>query len=167
MTFSKFHITMFSGVTGRGAAECPPPQDFWLGNFCWPIGEREAWKNGKGAEWRVERKRRKIVEGEVENWKWKDEKFQNEERTLFFFFFFSFCFSLFKKRRKFVLGVPKWKFSTWKKDFTLGKNSGKKTLPPHKNFPVTPWQCCMSYCCKNNESQVDDTSWTLGFPSLV
>ena len=48
-----------------------------------------------------------------------------------------FCFH-FSKPLKFVLGVPNWKFSTGKKHFTLGKKSGKMTLPPQKNFSVTP-----------------------------
>ena len=56
--------------------------------------------------------------------------------TLFFFFFF-FAFH-FWKRRKFVLGLPKWEFCTGKKHFTPGKKSGKITLPPQKNMPVTP-----------------------------
>ena len=44
----------------------------------------------------MEKKRRKIVKGKVENWKWKEGKLQNEER---FFLFFIFCFSLFKTTR--------------------------------------------------------------------
>ena len=52
-----------------------------------------------------------------------------------FFFFFAFHFS---KPLKFVLGLPKWKFSTRKKHFMLGKKSGKMTLPPLKNIPVMP-----------------------------
>ena len=54
---------------------------------------------------------------------------------LFFFFFFAFHFW---KRQKFVLGLPKSEFSTGKKHFTSGKKSGKITLPPQKNMPVTP-----------------------------
>ena len=57
------------------------------------------------------------------------------EALFFFFFFFAFHFS---KQLKFVLGVPKWKFSTGKNAFHAGKKSGKMTLPPQKNFPVTP-----------------------------
>ena len=56
--------------------------------------------------------------------------FENEERT-----FFLACH--FSKRRKFILGLTKWK-STGKKHFTQGNKSGKITLPPQKNFPVTP-----------------------------
>ena len=46
-------------------------------------------------------------------------------------FFFFFCFSLFKTT-KFVLGLPKWKFSTGK------KNQENNFAPSEKNFPVTP-----------------------------
>ena len=97
----------------------------------------------KGGKWR--RKEGKSVKGKVENWKWKESsKFQNEERTFFLFIFFSFfSFSFlfflsfflfffafhFSKRLKFVLefvlGVPKWKFSTRKKVFHAGKNQEK------------------------------------------
>ena len=42
------------------------------------------------------------------------------------------------KKLKFVLGLPKWKYSIGKKHFTLGKKSGKMTLPTQKKFPVTP-----------------------------
>ena len=104
----------------------------------------------------MEQKRRKIKKGKVENWKWKEERLQNEERTFFFcfvlfcfvfvfslgFFFFFFPSSFFafhfSKPLKFVLGLPKWKFSTGEKHFTLGKKSGKMTLPPLKNIPLMP-----------------------------
>ena len=48
---------------------------------------------------------------------------------------FAFHFS---KPLKFVLGLPKWECSAGKKHFTLGKKSGKITLPPLKNIPLTP-----------------------------
>ena len=112
-----------------------PPIDFWPENFCWPTGKKGARKKGKRGE--IEKKR-EIAKGKVENGKWKVEKLQNEERSFFFFFFFSFFASHFSKPLKFVLSLPKWKFSTGKKHFTPGKNSGKMTLPPQKKFPVTP-----------------------------
>ena len=90
-------------------------------------------KREKG--WILRKKRRKIVKGKVENWKRKVEKLQNEERTFFFLFFFA---SHFSKPLKLVLGLQKWKFSTRKKHFMPGIKSGKMTLPPQKNFPVTP-----------------------------
>ena len=58
-------------------------------------------------------------------------------RGPFFFFFFSpFHFS---RQRKFVLGVPKWNFSTGKKEFTPGKKIRKNDFAPsEKKIPVTP-----------------------------
>ena len=53
----------------------------------------------------------------------------------FFSSFFAFHFS---KPLKFVLGLPKWQFSTGKRHFTPGKHSGKLTLPPLKIIPLTP-----------------------------
>ena len=53
------------------------------------------------------------------------------ERT---FFSPSVFYSHFLKTLKFVLGLPKWKFSTGKKAF----HAGKMTLPPLKNIPLTP-----------------------------
>ena len=76
-----------------------------------------------------------------------------------FFFFFLVCLFFFafhfSKRLKFVLGPPKWKFSTGKKHFMPGKKSGKMTLPPRKNMPVTPlstiymaaFRPCLSSSC--------------------
>ena len=75
-----------SGVTGRG--RLPPPPPAWPANFCWSIGKKEArkkWERGK-----KEKNRRKIVKGKVRNWKWKEGKIQNEERTFFFFLLFTF-----------------------------------------------------------------------------
>ena len=106
----------------QGQSAPPPRPNFWPGNFCWPTGKKEARKKmEKGGKWRRKENGRR-------------EKLKNEERT-FFFFFFAFHFS---KRLKFVLGLPKWKFSTGKRHVTLGKKSGKMILPPQKNFPVTP-----------------------------
>ena len=60
------------------------------------------------------------------------------------FFFPPFHFS---KWLKFVLGQPKWEFSTGKKYFTLGKKSGKITLPPQKNILVTPLPILEHFWC--------------------
>ena len=76
-------------------------------------------KRERGKNWEKEK---------VENWKWKAEKLQNEERTFFFFA------SNFSKALKFVLGLPKWKFSTGKKHFTLGKKTGKNDFAPSEKF---------------------------------
>ena len=43
-----------SSITGRGA-ECPPPRDFWLGNFCCRIRKKEAMKKREKG-WKLRRK---------------------------------------------------------------------------------------------------------------
>ena len=105
-----------SGVTSRGRM---PPWGFSLGNFCWPTGkgkmENKKRKGGKG-RWKIGNR-----------WE-KGEKYENGTEDLWGFFFFFFAFH-FLKQLKFVLGLPKWKFSTGKKHFTpAGKNQGKVTL---------------------------------------
>ena len=59
----------------------------------------------------------------MENWKWKEGKFQNV------FFLFFFCFSLFKTM-KISFGATKWKFFTGKKDIMPGKKLGKIDFAP-------------------------------------
>ena len=49
--------------------------------------------------------------------------------------FFSFHFS---KPLKFVVGLPKWKFSAREKAFQARKKIRKMTLPLRKNFLVRP-----------------------------
>ena len=46
-------------------------------------------------------------------------------------FFFAFHFW---KRRKFVLGLPKWEFSTGKKHFTPGKKIRKNDFAPSEKY---------------------------------
>ena len=143
-----YETYVVSGVTGGGGgrgAECPPRLP--TGKFLLTYREKEAkkWKMGK-----MGRKRRKIVKkGEGGKLKMEGGKSSRIRGGPFFFLFILFCFVLFcfvlfcffcfcfcflffcffvfSKRRKFVLGVPKWKFSTGKKDFTPGKKSGKIT----------------------------------------
>ena len=114
---------------GVGLAEFPPPPPwhFWPGNFCWSTGNRETRKKGK-----MEKKKRKIKKGreggKLENGRRKTYQMR---KGLFFFFF--------SKPLKFVLGVPKWEFSTRKKFFYGGKKNQEKWLcPPLKIFPLTP-----------------------------
>ena len=65
-----------SGVTGGGGAECPPR--LLNGKFLLTYrGKKRQGKKGKGVK--IEKKRRKIVKGKVEYWKWKVEKLQTEE----------------------------------------------------------------------------------------
>ena len=70
------------GGTGGQSA----PRDFWPGNFCWCIGKTDERKKGKGVK--IEKKRRKIVKGKVENWK----SCKKRWGPFFFFFFFFFAF---------------------------------------------------------------------------
>ena len=55
-------------------------------------------------------------------------------RGPFFFFFFFFFFSLFTFWNKFVLGQPKWKFSTRKKHFTPVGKIGKNDFTPSEKY---------------------------------
>ena len=91
-----------SGVTGGGQGE---PIETLIGKFLlfWE-------KRGNGAEKKEKGKLKKGRKRKVDIWKLKEEKLLKEERT--FFFFFAFHFS---KWLKFVLGLPKWEFSTRKK----------------------------------------------------
>ena len=84
----------------------------------------------------MEQKRSKIDKGKMENWKWKEKKLQNEERTFFFFF----CFSLLKTT-EICFGSTQTGIFYREKHFTPGKKSGKMTLPPLKNIPLMslPW----------------------------
>ena len=62
----------------------------------------------------------------------------SREVLLSFPFFFACHFS---KPLKYVLDLPKWKFSR-KKNFTPGKKAGKMTLPPSEKFTChTPEWC--------------------------
>ena len=128
--------TVVEQVGGRGGRV--PPRDFWPGNFCWPIEEKEGRKNGK-----MEQERRQIEKGKVENENWmrKSDKMRREMRRGPFFFFFGCHFS---KPLKFVLGQPKWEFSTWKKHFITGKNQEKFICPLRKIFLLRPWVSIVS-----------------------
>ena len=113
-----------SGVTGGGqGAECPPETS---------DGEISADLLGKKRQGKRER---------GENWEEKKENCKREGGILkifFFFFFFFFCFSR-VKTSKICFGSTKMEiFYGGKKHFTRGKKLGKMTLPPQKNFPVTP-----------------------------
>ena len=72
----------------------------------------------------------------IEKWRRKSDK-NEERRTFFFFFFFFFAFSFFKTTEV-CFGLPKWKFSTGKKHFMLGKNQEKWFLSTQKKFSVMP-----------------------------
>ena len=70
----------------RGAGGQSAPRDFWPGNreiSADLYGKKRQGKYGKGGK--MEKKKRKIVKGKVENWKWKEEKRPNWGEDLFFF----------------------------------------------------------------------------------
>ena len=66
----------------------------------------------KGRAVKIEKKRRKIVKGKMEDLKMEGWKSYKMGRGPFFFFLFFFLFTF---QKYFVLGLPKWKFSTGKK----------------------------------------------------
>ena len=135
LLFLKHSIIRPSGVTGVGGAEWP--LTLLTGKFLLTYREQRGKEKGK-----MEKKIRKIKKRKVENWKWKGGKLQNEERTflllllflLLFFCFFVFFVFHFSKPLKFVLGLPKWEFSTGKKHFTIGKNQENWLCPLWKIF---------------------------------
>ena len=136
-----------------GQGDRAPPRDFWSGNFSLPTRKKEARKKGKGGENWEEKKENckkeggklKMEGGKVTKWgnvtKWGED---------FFFFFFAFDFS---KLLKFVLGIPKWKFSTRKKHFTPGKNL--------KIFPVTSLTFDLSWAWFVCYLKVNHTIWKI------
>ena len=111
------HSIKTSAITGGGAGESAPPRDFFL---CEEKKENCKREGGK----------LKMEGGKV----------TKEGEDLFFLFLFFFWFvSHFSKPLKFVLDLPKWKFSTGKKHFTLGKNLKKLLCPLRKMFLLCPW----------------------------
>ena len=135
----KFTFVSCSGITGggaggqggRGAGGQSAPQRLMTGKFLLTYREKRG-KEKREKGWKLRRKGEKL---EMEAGK------RQKKRWGPFFFFFAFHFW---KRKKFVLGLPKWEFSTGKKHFTPGKKSGKMTLPPQKNMPVMPLVSCHS-----------------------
>ena len=119
-----------TGITGGGGGlgtGCPPDtSDREIISADLPGKERQ----GKMGKWRWK-------EGKFKKGRWKIENGRRESykmrRRLFFFAF------LFSKPLKFVLGLPKWKFSTGKKHFTPGKKNQEKWLCPlWKIFHLCP-----------------------------
>ena len=84
--------------------------------------------------WHKKKKKKKKGKWKIENGRGKSYKMR---RGPFFFFSFPFHFS---KPLKFVLGLPKWEFSTGKNQFTLGKNQEKWLCPLWKIFLLPPAQ---------------------------
>ena len=74
----------------RGGAECPSETSDWE-IFADISGKKET----RGKRVKIEKKRRKIVKGKGENWKYGSRKsnIQRADEDLFFFFFFFFAFT--------------------------------------------------------------------------
>ena len=78
----------------------------------------------------TEKKRRKVVKGKVENWKWKLGKIIKRGEDLFsffffFFFFFFFCFSLLKTTEICFWSIKMGIFYR-EKTFHVGKKNQEK-----------------------------------------
>ena len=124
--FSGIHQT--SGVTGGGQGGHSAPQRLLTGKFLLTYREKRGKeKRERGENW-VEK---------VENWKWKQENVRKRGEDLFFFFFFFFSFH-FWKRRKFVLGLPKWNFLPGKSISRREKNQEKWLCPLRKICLLRP-----------------------------
>ena len=131
----------------RRGGECP--QRLLTGKFLLTCREKRG-KEKREKWWKLRRKRRTIVKGNVENEKkgrWKSYKM-------------IFSLSLhFSKPLKFVLVLPKWKFSTGKKHFTPGKKISKNDFAPsEKNFPVTPLQNRLKDCVRHLQKHKSNSS---------
>ena len=114
-----------------------PPETSDLEIFADASRKKRQGKKGKGVK--IEKKRRKIAKREGGKWKIENEvgKVIKRGEDFFFFFFFFFFFSLLKTT-EICFGSTKMGIFTGKKHFTRKKKSGKMTLPPLKNKPVTP-----------------------------
>ena len=118
-------------------AECPPDTSHWEISADLPGKERE----GKKGKWR--RKEGKLKKRKVENWKWKEEKLQNEERPFFFFFFFFLLFTLQNHLDLFWV-YQKWEGIFYPENaFHAGRKIKGKWLYPSEKYcsfaPPCPW----------------------------
>ena len=140
------------GGAGGGGTEWPPDTSHQEISANLPGKERQ---RKKGKMQKKENRKREagklIVRGKVTKW---------GEDFFLLFFFFAFHFS---KPLKFVLGLPKWEFSTREKHFTLGKNSGKMSFPLLKHIPLTP---LLTVLGNLHDGMLDITFWRgiNGFP---
>ena len=106
---------------GKGAEECPPPQTFLSGNFCWPTGQ--------GKKGKMEKNRRKTekgrwkIENHKEKWKWGEDLFTFQSYWNLFWVYQNRNFILFDKKHS-----------------TPGKKSGKWLCPLWKIFLLRPWR---------------------------
>ena len=131
---SKNMVVVCSGVTGRGHWGQSAPQRLLTGKFLPTYREKKRQgKQGKGVK--IEKKRRKILKGKMENWKWKVEKLQNEEKTFSFFIFLSLF-----KTIKICFRSTKAEILYREKAFHAGKKIRKNYFAPSENFfLLCPW----------------------------
>ena len=106
-------------------------------------GKKRQGKKEKGVK--IEKKRRKIVKGKVENWKWKVEKLKNEKKKwgedFFFCFVFVFCFPLFKKTTKISFGSTKMEIFYREKVFHAWKKIRKNDFATSEKFSCYALHC--------------------------
>ena len=111
---------------GEGQGEECPSRDFWLGNFCWCIGKREARKIGK----KEQKKKGKLKKG---RWKIENGRRKSYKKRWGFFFFF-FYFSLFKTT-EICFGVyTKMEIFYREKAFHARKKIRKNDFAPSEKF---------------------------------
>ena len=134
-----------SGVTGGGGQGGRVPPETSDREISADLsGKKRQGRNVKGMK--VEKKRRKIVNGRWKIENGRMEKFQNEERTFFSFFvclfvcllvclFFAFHFS---KTTKICFGCTKVEIFYPEKGFHPGKKIRKNDFAPSEKIPVTP-----------------------------
>ena len=117
-----------SGITGEGGGgggRVPPETSDWEISTDLPGKERQ------GKNWKRIRKEGKSKKGRCKIENGRRKKLQNEESTFLFLFLFCFHFS---KPLKFVLGLPKWEFSSRQEK----KNREKWLCPRWKIFLLMP-----------------------------
>ena len=130
-----------AGVTGEGGTGGIVPQTL-TGKYLLTYRENRGKEKRK-----MERKRREMQKGKVENWKWKELKTNVSKRFLSCFFFRRLSFFFFEADFVFVwfsfqnhwncFGSTKMGIFYGKKHLTPGKIR-KMTFPPQKNIPLTP-----------------------------
>ena len=108
-----------------------PPTSVWEIPADLPGKERQGIK----VKWSKKEGKSSKKEGKSHKGKWKVESY----KMIFFFFFFACHFS---KPLKFILGLPKWEFSTGKK---IRKNG---FAPSEKHFSYAPhgWAILRKIC---------------------
>ena len=127
----------------RRVGEDPHPRDFWLGNFCWLTGKRQARKKGKWSR----------KEGKSKKRRWKLKKNEggkvtkSGERTFYFclfvclfvLFLFSGFFSTFQNPWNLFWIYQNGNFLPGK-SISRREKSGKITLLPLKKYSsYAPW----------------------------